>query len=157
VDVHNTFLHGYLEEEVYMQQLPGYEDPARPIFLCKLDKALYGLKQAPRAWYSRLSSKLLALGFQFSKEHTSLFFYNCGNIHMFILVYVDDIIVSVMNNTCIHLRAKGPNIYMYRRGEYIKNPLEKYNNRKSSILSRGTRTRKLSESTLLSMYLMKSI
>jgi hypothetical protein len=52
VDVHNTFLHGYLEEEVYMQQLPGYEDPARPIFLCKLDKALYGLKQAPRAWYS---------------------------------------------------------------------------------------------------------
>jgi hypothetical protein len=36
----------------------------------------------------------------------------------------------VMNNTCIHLRAKGPNIYMYRRGEYTNNPLEKYNNRK---------------------------
>jgi hypothetical protein len=59
-----------------------------------LDKALYGLKQAPRAWYSRLSSKLIALGFQASKEDTSLLFYNHGNTHMFILVYLDDIIVA---------------------------------------------------------------
>jgi hypothetical protein len=37
---------------------------------------------------------------------------------------------SVMNSTYIHLRVRDPNIYMYRRGEYTKNPLEKYNNRK---------------------------
>ncbi|KAK1648882.1 hypothetical protein QYE76_066687 [Lolium multiflorum] len=77
LDVKNAFLHGVLEEEVYMRQPPGYEDSAHPNYICKLDKALYGLKQAPRAWYSRLSSKLLALGFVASKSDTSLFIYRC--------------------------------------------------------------------------------
>jgi histone deacetylase 1/2 len=62
--------------------------------VCKLDRALYGLKQAPRAWYSRLSAKLVALGFKRSKADTSLFFYSKGGITMFVLVYVDDIIVA---------------------------------------------------------------
>ena len=94
LDVQNAFLHGYLEEEVYMRQPPGYEDRNKPNYICKLDKALYGLKQAPRAWYSRLSMKLCDLGFQPSKADTSLFFYNKGNIVIFVLIYVDDIIVA---------------------------------------------------------------
>jgi hypothetical protein len=77
-----------------MQQPSGFEDPTRPNFVWKLNKALYGLKQEPRAWYSRLSSKLVALGFQASKADTSLFFYSKGNTHVFVLVYVDDIIVA---------------------------------------------------------------
>jgi hypothetical protein len=77
-----------------MQQSLGYEDPSRPNYICKLDKALYGLKQAPRAWYSRLSSKLVALSFEASKVDTSLFFYNHGNTHIFVLVYIDDIIIA---------------------------------------------------------------
>jgi hypothetical protein len=63
LDVQNAFLHGYLEEEVYMKQPPGYEVENNPYHLCKLDRALYGLKQAPRAWHFRLSSKLQSLGF----------------------------------------------------------------------------------------------
>lgn len=94
LDVQNAFLHGYLEEEVYMRQPPGYEDKEHPHSLCKLDKALYGLKQAPRAWYSRLSKKLQELGFTPSKADTSLFFYNKGKHTIFVLVYVDDIIVA---------------------------------------------------------------
>jgi histone deacetylase 1/2 len=93
LDVTNAFLHGYLEEEVYMKQPLGYEDKTKPHYLCKLDKALYGLKQAPRAWYSRLCKKLQSLGFVSSKADTSLFFYKKGNYVIFMLVYVDDIIV----------------------------------------------------------------
>jgi len=88
LDVQNAFLHGYLEEEVYMQQPPGYEDSTRLGYVCKLDKALYGLKQAPR-----LSNKLTSLGFQVSKADTSLFFLNKNDLTMFVLVYVDNIIV----------------------------------------------------------------
>jgi hypothetical protein len=58
LDIQNAFLHGYLEEEVYMQQPLGYEDTRRPNYVCKLDKTLFGLKQAPRAWYSRFKITL---------------------------------------------------------------------------------------------------
>lgn len=94
LDVKNVFLHGILEEDVYMRQPPGYEEKSKPHYVCKLDKALYGLKQAPRAWYSRLSMKLQQLGFSPSKADTSLFFYRKGSVTIFVLVYVDDITVA---------------------------------------------------------------
>ena len=94
LDVHNAFLHDILEEEVYMHQPPGYADQAHPNYVCKLDKALYGLKQAPRAWYARLCKRLESLGFVSSKADTSLFYYNQGKYCIFVLVYVDDIIVA---------------------------------------------------------------
>jgi histone deacetylase 1/2 len=94
LDVQNAFLHGVLEEEVYMRQPPRYEDPKHPSYVCKLDKALYGLKQAPRAWYARLCGKLVQLGFTPSRGDTSLFYYNKGLVTIFVLVYVDDIIVA---------------------------------------------------------------
>jgi hypothetical protein len=94
LDVQNVFLHGVLEEEVYMKQPPGYESLEFPDYVCKLDKAVYGLKQAPRAWYSRLSSNLLNLGFVASKSDTSLFIYKHSGVTLYMLVYVDDIIVT---------------------------------------------------------------
>jgi hypothetical protein len=94
LDVQNTFLHGVLEEEVYMRQPPGYESSEHPNFVCKLDKTIYGLKQAPRDWYSKLSSKLQMMSFVPSKGDTSLFFLRAKDVTVYVLVYVDDIIVT---------------------------------------------------------------
>jgi hypothetical protein len=91
--VQNAFLHGVLEEEVYMKQPPGYENKNHPSYICKLDKTIYGLKQAPRAWYSKLSTRLRELGFVPSKSDTSLFVYRKSGITMYMLIYVDDIIL----------------------------------------------------------------
>ncbi|GKF17925.1 putative ribonuclease H-like domain-containing protein [Tanacetum coccineum] len=59
MDVKSTFLYGTFGEEVYVQQPPGFVDPAHPNKVYKVVKALYGLHQAPRAWYETLSSFLL--------------------------------------------------------------------------------------------------
>lgn len=94
LDVQNAFLHGLLEEEVFMHQPPGYKNNNHPNYVCKLEKALYGLKQAPRAWYARLYNKLTQLGFTLSKGDTSLLYYNKNGHMIFVLIYVDDIIVA---------------------------------------------------------------
>jgi hypothetical protein len=91
LDVQNAFLHGILEEKLYMKQPSGYHSPT---YVCKFDKVLYGLKQAPRAWYSLLSFKLIQLGFRASKADTPLFILNQGKLQMYVLIYVDDIIVA---------------------------------------------------------------
>jgi hypothetical protein len=85
------FLHGILEEEFYMNEPPGYENPKFCNHVCRLDKVIYGLKQAPRAWYSKLSTKLIQLDFVMSKGDTSLFIYKKGGITKFLSIYADDI------------------------------------------------------------------
>jgi hypothetical protein len=94
LDISNSFLHGLLEEEVYMSRPKDFVDPAHPHFVCKLYKSLYGLKQAPCTWFNRLSTTLLALGFHNSLVDPSLFTYHLEKIHAFLLVYVDDILVT---------------------------------------------------------------
>lgn len=91
--VHNAFLHGDLEEEVYMKLPPGfkYSDTTK---LCRLRKSLYGLKQAPRCWFAKLSAALRQFGFTQSKEDSSLFSYKKGATILHILVYVDDFILA---------------------------------------------------------------
>jgi histone deacetylase 1/2 len=93
LDIQNAFLHGVLEEEVFMRQPPGFEDSSRTGYLCRLDKALYGLNQAPRACHARLSSVLTGLGFTPSTADTSLFILWRPSITVYLLVYVDDIIM----------------------------------------------------------------
>ncbi|GJU79074.1 retrotransposon protein, putative, ty1-copia subclass [Tanacetum coccineum] len=95
LDIQNAFLHGNLKEKVYMKQPPGFIDPQRPNHVCLLHKSLYDLKQAPRAWFERLSKALFDLGFKCSKTNPYLFNYSHGDTLLYILVYVDDIIVIV--------------------------------------------------------------
>ena len=84
---------------MYIKQPPDFEK--YPRMVCKLDKAIYGLKQALRAWYSRLSSKLLDLGIVTSKSDTSLFIYQKGQVTIYMLIYVDDIIVTSSSQKAI--------------------------------------------------------
>ena len=76
-----------------MQQPPGFIHPQYTDRVCRLHKALYGLKLAPRAWYSRLSDKLLYLDFTNAKSDASLFVYQSAQLMIYILVYVDDILI----------------------------------------------------------------
>ncbi|GKA94708.1 putative RNA-directed DNA polymerase [Tanacetum coccineum] len=101
-DIQNAFLHGNLKEQVYMKQPPGFIDPKRPNHVCLLHKSLYDLKQASHAWFERLSKALFDLGFKGSKTDPSLFIYSRGDTLLYILVYVDDIIVTGNNKGTIN-------------------------------------------------------
>lgn len=92
MDVHNAFLHGDLDEEVYMKPPPGFKAPANKV--CRLRKSLYGLKQAPRCWFEKFSKALKAYGFKQSLSDYSLFTYKKGTTMLNVLIYVDDLIIS---------------------------------------------------------------
>ena len=94
LDINNAFLQGTLTDEVYMAQPPGYLDKGSPNHVCRLKKAIYGLKQAPRAWYTELTNFLLGLGFKRAVSDTSLFILSSNPYPIYLIVYVDDIILT---------------------------------------------------------------
>lgn len=99
MDVKSAFLNGFIEEEVYVKQPPGFEDPTLTDHVFKLKKALYGLKQVPRAWYDRLSSFLLENDFMRGKVDTTLFRREVGKDFIIVQIYVDDIIFGATNES----------------------------------------------------------
>ncbi|XP_010501746.1 PREDICTED: uncharacterized protein LOC104779049 [Camelina sativa] len=98
LDVSNAFLNGDLKEEIYMSLPPGYGpkegESFPPNAVCKLRKSLYGLKQASRQWFLKLSESLVSLGFQGGTGDDTLFTRKTRDVHMAVLVYVDDIIIA---------------------------------------------------------------
>ncbi|WJX93540.1 hypothetical protein P8452_75051 [Trifolium repens] len=101
MDVKSAFLNGFLNEEVYVHQPPGFVDQNKSNHVFKLTKALYGLKQAPRAWYERLSTFLLENGFSRGQIDTTLFRKTHKHDLLIVQVYVDDIIFGATNeNMC---------------------------------------------------------
>ena len=92
MDVKSGFLNGYIDEEVYVHQPPGFENSKYPEYVFKLKKSLYGLKKAPRAWYERLSNFLLEKEFTRGKVDTTLFCKTFKNDILVCQIYVDDII-----------------------------------------------------------------
>jgi hypothetical protein len=92
LDVNNAFLHGLLNEDVYMVQPPGFKDDTHPHYICRMNKAIYVLKQAPRVWYSTLRSAILEFGFMNSRADSS-FIYKITSVTCYFLVYVDDLVI----------------------------------------------------------------
>ncbi|CAL8999973.1 unnamed protein product [Prunus brigantina] len=94
MDVKTAFLNGVLNEEVYVEQPKGFEDPHHPNDVFRLKKALHGLKQAPRAWYERLSSHLLGNGYVRGSVDKTLFVKRFKKDVLIAQAYVDDIVVG---------------------------------------------------------------
>ena len=102
LDVNNVFLHGDLNEEVYMM-LPQGMQVAKPGQVCKLQRSLYGLKQASRQWYAWLSSFFISHGYKQCASDHSLFLKHGFNTVTVLLVYVDDIVF--LGNDLIEIQA----------------------------------------------------
>jgi hypothetical protein len=100
LDVKTAFLNGDLEETIYMRQPPGYEEGGVGI-ACRLRKSLYGLKQAPRAWNTKLNKELITMGFNPSNADPSLYYRHDKKDTIFVLVYVDDILIAAKDNDSV--------------------------------------------------------
>jgi len=99
MDVKSAFLNGFINELVFVEQPPGFEDPRYRNHIYRLHKALYGLKQEPRVWYERLRDFLLNKGFKIGRVDTTLFT-RIINEELFVCqIYVDDIIFGSTNST----------------------------------------------------------
>ena len=97
MDVKSAFLNGILNEEVYVEQPPGFQDHTVPNSVFKLDKALYGLKQAPRAWYETLTKFLFEHDFIVGSVDKTLFKFTKDTHILLVQIYVDDIIFGSTN------------------------------------------------------------
>ncbi|KAL0385763.1 UNVERIFIED_CONTAM: Retrovirus-related Pol polyprotein from transposon RE2 [Sesamum radiatum] len=100
LDMNNAFLHGYLEEEVYMTPPDGYLR-AQPGQVCRLKRSLYGLKQALRQWNIEFTAKLESYGFCQSAYDHCLFTKGSGSSFLTLLVYVDNVIITRPSVECI--------------------------------------------------------
>jgi hypothetical protein len=84
-----------------------YEDKQNPSYVFNIDKAIYGLKQSPRPWYSRLSTKFHELNFVWSKSDAFLFIHSRSDITMYMLIYIDYIIVAGSSTKAVNASLKG--------------------------------------------------
>ncbi|GJT17368.1 putative ribonuclease H-like domain-containing protein [Tanacetum coccineum] len=106
MDVKSAFLYGTIEEEVYVCQPPGFEDPQFPDKVYKVEKALYGLHQAPKAWYETLSTYLLENRFRRGIIDKTLFIKKDKGDILLVQVYVDDIIFgSTKKSLCTEFES----------------------------------------------------
>jgi hypothetical protein len=94
LDVKTAFLHGELEEEIYMDQPEGFIVPGKENYVCKLKRSLYGLKQSPRQWYKRFDSFMLSYGFKRSKYDSCVYIKHVNGSPIYLLLYVDDMLIA---------------------------------------------------------------
>lgn len=99
LNVKYASLNGFLIDEIYVQQLIGFESAGNDHKVYRLNKFLYGLKQAPRAWYNRIGNHPRQLGFTRSEYEAILYSKEGGDGHKLIVsLYVDDMLVT--SNSC---------------------------------------------------------
>lgn len=93
LDVKITFLHGDLEQKIYMKQLEGFMEASKESFMCKLKNSLYNLKQALRQWYKKFDSFMSRNGFTRCQADHCCYMKKFDNIFIILRLYVDDILI----------------------------------------------------------------
>ena len=116
LDIKNAFLHGDLEEEVYMEQPPGFVAQGESNLACKLRRSLYDLKQSPRAWFRKFSNIVQNFGLKRSEADHSIFYcLTSPGKCVYLIVYVDDIVITgndagkisqLKEHLCHHFQTK---------------------------------------------------
>jgi Reverse transcriptase (RNA-dependent DNA polymerase) len=94
LDVNTAFLHGDLEEDIYMEQPQEYVEDGKKHFVCKLQKSLYSLKQAPRQWYMKFDKFMSKNGYIRCHADHYCYFKKFDNSYVILLLYVDDMLVA---------------------------------------------------------------
>ena len=162
LDVKTAFLHGELEEEIYMRQPEGFAVPDKEHMVCKLKKSLYGLKQAPRQWYKRFDTFMIDKGYIRSRYDNCVYFKQYGDgSFIYLLLYVDDMLIASKDKNLISMlksqlskefemkdlgaakRILGMEIHRDRKGEklylsqerYLEKVLSKFNMRDCKAVS----------------------
>jgi hypothetical protein len=104
----NIFLHGMLSEIVHCSQLMGFIHPAHLELVCHLNKFICGLKKAPRACYSRFTAYMLSLSFAKAKSNALLLIFCHGSKTVYVLLYVDDIVLITFSNNLLQRIISAP-------------------------------------------------
>ena len=93
MDVKTTFLHGDMEEEIYIKKSEGFVLKGKKELVCKLKKSLYGLKQLRRMWYQKFYTFIRGLGFTRSKADHCVYFKLIGDRVIYLVLYMDDMLL----------------------------------------------------------------
>ena len=101
IDVKTTFLHGDLEEKIYMERPEGFDVKGKKEVVCRLKNSLYGLKRSLRMWYQKFDTYMLGLGFTRSKEDHCVYFKLIGDHLIYLVFYVDAMLLIGKNKDII--------------------------------------------------------
>nr|GEX64102.1 retrotransposon protein, putative, Ty1-copia subclass [Tanacetum cinerariifolium] len=98
LDVKTTFLHGHLEEEIYVEKPEGFKVPRKEDHVCRLKKSLYGLKQSPRKWYKRFDSFMIGHGYDRCSYDECVYLRKFSNgSFLYLVLYMDDMLIAAPN------------------------------------------------------------
>ncbi|MCO5569407.1 hypothetical protein L7F22_023119 [Adiantum nelumboides] len=106
MDVRTAFLHGDLEEEIYMMQPPRYISKEHPDHVCKLIKSLYGLKRSPRQWYRRFHECMTSLGYARFTSEPNIYSRHSPDVFLLLAIYVDDILLLCNSESALATAKK---------------------------------------------------
>lgn len=99
IDVKSAFLHGDLQEEIYMEEPQGFVQDSS--LVCRLRHSLYGLKQALRAWYEKMDSFLLSTGFTCCHSNHTVYIQHLEGEVLILVLYIDDLLITGSSSSII--------------------------------------------------------